>query len=145
MSIFSGIAGKVVDTVGGIIKESVTDKDLQNKLLHDLDMQRGKFEHDAEMAGVELAKAQIAVNLESAKSPSLLVAGARPFCIWSMCCLLIAAVCFGVLAAFMPEYGDAAEDIENLVQGAVLPPFMLLLGARTVERYRGVARNTHKQ
>ena len=63
-----GVAGKVLD-------KFVEDKDLKAKLQHELDMQL----HNANLA-------QIEVNKEQAKNPSMFVSGARPAIMW-VCCL----------------------------------------------------------
>lgn len=140
----SGLLGKVVGSVTDIIKEKVTDTDLQNKLLHELDMAQVKYAHEDAMADVELAKAQIGVNLEQAKNPSLFVAGPRPAALWACVAMMVVALCAGVYAAFQPELEDTASKISGLYMAIVLPPFATLIGARTAEKWKGVARQTHK-
>ena len=122
----------------------MTDTDLQNKLLHELDMAQVKYEHEAAMADVELAKAQSQVNLAQAKNPSVFVSGARPFCLWVCTALMAVAVVAGIWAAYNPESRDAATAIAILFGSIVAPPMMLLLGARSYEKKQGVARDTHK-
>ena len=70
MALF-GIAEAVVGVVDNVLDKFVEDKDLRAKLNHELKTQ------------VQHANlAQISVNQEQAKHPSIFVAGARPAIMW---------------------------------------------------------------
>ena len=70
MALF-GIAEAVVGVVDNVLDKFVEDKDLRAKLNHELKTQ------------VQRANlAQISVNQEQAKHPSIFVAGARPAIMW---------------------------------------------------------------
>ena len=144
MGILAGIAGKAIDTIGGIISEKVEDKDLANKLTHEMQTTLATMQHEADLAELQAARDQTAVNLESAKSSSFFVAGARPSCIWAGMAMMVFCCIVGSFAAFNPDYQGAATTISILYGAIVSPPFMLLLGARTYEKQKGVARGTHK-
>ena len=66
-----GIADSIVGVAGKVLDKFVADKDLKAKL----DFELRKAYADANLA-------QIDVNKEQAKHPSLFVAGARPSIMW---------------------------------------------------------------
>ena len=66
-----GIISSVIGTVGKLAGKFITDKD---KL--------AEFEHELTMSMHNSDLAQIAVNAEQAKHPSMFVAGGRPAVIW---------------------------------------------------------------
>ena len=66
---------KLIDPISNILDKFVADKDLKQKLEHELKTEL----HRANMA-------QIEVNKEQAKHSSLFVSGARPAIMW-VCCL----------------------------------------------------------
>ena len=65
------IIGDLIKTVGGLAGKFIKDKD---KL--------AEFEHEMEMSLHNSDLAQIAVNAEQAKHPSMFVAGGRPAVMW---------------------------------------------------------------
>ena len=96
--------------------------------------QAGEFKEMEEV--FELAKLQIGVNLEEAKSPSLFVSGWRPYIGW-ICGTGLAYqfLVYPILVAFMPK-------IVQLDMGTLLTLLGGLLGLgtlRTVEKIRKVA------
>ena len=121
----TGIAGKVLD-------KFVQDKDLKAKLDHELNM---AF-HDSNLA-------QIAVNLEEAKHPSLFVSGWRPFLGWSLTGLFIYQIAIrDFIVMILKACGIEADLGEPDL--TVLTPIllgMLGLGAmRSYEKINKVAR-----
>ena len=125
-----GVAGKVLD-------KFVEDKDLKAKLQHELDMQL----HNANLA-------QIEVNKEQAKNPSMFVAGARPAIMW-VCCLgllwqfFIQPIVTYVAVLFNPDFVPLNLEMEGLV---TLVMSLLGLGAmRSFEKSKGIARENMKK
>ena len=66
-----GIVESVIGVAGKVLDKFVADKDLKAKL---------EAEFKTQLISLDLAQAQ--TNLESAKHPSIFVAGARPSILW---------------------------------------------------------------
>jgi len=66
----------LIGPVTGLLDKFVEDKDQKNKLAHELATM-------ADRHAQELAKGQLAINAEEAKSRNVFVAGWRPFVGWS--------------------------------------------------------------
>ena len=129
-----GIADSIVGVAGKVLDKFVADKDLKAKL----DFELRKAYADANLA-------QIDVNKEQAKHPSLFVAGARPSIMW-ICAFALAwqyilspmaswALAIWYPVVTLPQLGT--EELTGLV--------MALLGlgaARSYEKAKGVARNS---
>ncbi len=104
-----------------------------------------KLEQAGELAQLDterqIALAQAATNTEEAKSPSLLVSGARPAMMW--CCVAIFAANYigaPLLAWLSPLIGIPPPP--RLDIGEVLPVLFGMLGLgvyRTAEKMKGVA------
>ena len=65
----------LIGPVTGLLDKFIEDKDQKNKLAHEIATMADKHSH-------EIAKAQIDVNKEEAKSRSWWIAGWRPACGW---------------------------------------------------------------
>lgn len=93
-------------------------------------------------ANVDLAKAQMAINQQEAASPSLFVAGGRPFIMWV--CGIAFAYHF-VLQPFMAFILSATGNSTPLpvfdmgTLSTVLMGLLGLGGYRTIEKIKGVA------
>ena len=132
-----GLIESVVGVVDNVLDKFVEDKDLRAKLNHELKTQ------------VQRANlAQIDVNKEQAKHPSIFVAGARPAIMW------ICAFGLGWQFVFQPVavWGIAvsgADVVLPVIQTEGLMSLTLaLLGLgsmRTAEKWKGVQRNNMKR
>ena len=129
-----GIIESVVGVVDNVLDKFVEDKDLRAKLNHELKTQ------------VQRANlAQIDVNKEQAKHPSIFVAGARPAIMW-ICAFGLAwqfvlqPVAVWVLAITSSDMTLPIIQTEGLM---TLTLSLLGLGSmRTAEKWKGVQRNS---
>ena len=128
-----GIADSIIGVAGKVLDKFVEDKDLKTKL----DFELRKAYADANLA-------QIDVNKEQARHPSLFVAGARPSIMW------ICAFGLGWQFVFQPIalwYLAISGTVMNLpiipVEGLMSLTLALLGlgGMRTFEKKTGVHRN----
>ena len=130
----------LIGPVTGLLDKFIEDKDQKNRLAHEIATMSEKH-----MAEAMALNAQ--ANVESAKSSSLFVAGARPAIMW-VCCL-------GLLTEYfiMPlaRWGTAlwAPDIflpELSTEGLMTLTLSLLGlgGLRSFEKTKGVARENMK-
>lgn len=105
--------------------------------------QSGELELFSSM--LEADKAQMAVNQQEAQHASLFVAGARPFILW-VCGVAMAYhfIAQPMLAFLLAAAGNNVQlptfDMETL--NTVLFGLLGLSGMRTVEKVKGVARNS---
>ena len=120
-----------------LIGKFVEDKDKKNELAHEIATM-------AERHAQELAKGQLAINAEEAKSKNIFVAGWRPFVGWT-CGLalfthfLVIPVADVVTAYFgytPPAY--PAFDMDTLT--TVLLGMLGLGGLRTYEKQKGLTK-----
>ena len=121
----TGIAGKVLD-------KFIEDKDLKAELQHELDMQL----HNANLA-------QIEVNQEQAKHPSLFVSGARPAIMWVCCLGLFWSFFLGPILNWVLVISDANIPIPEIPTEGLLTLTLSLLGLgsmRSFEKTKNVAR-----
>lgn len=133
---------KVVDGVFDVVDQFVEDKDAKQKAKHQLDVLRIQAERDA-------LKGQLDANIESAKHPSIFVAGARPAVMWFFLFLLaynyIGYNLLIFIAGFFPEFDISSfprpiDDTTELFY--VLGGMLGLSGMRSWEKGKGVARNS---
>ena len=120
-----------------LIGKFVEDKDKKNELAHEIATM-------AERHAQELAKGQLAINEEEAKSRNIFIAGWRPFVGWT--CGLALFVHFlaipmaDVLTAYFgyapPSY--PAFDMDTLM--TVLLGMLGLGGLRTYEKQKGITK-----
>lgn len=120
-----------------LIGKFVEDKDKKNELAHEIATM-------AERHAQELAKGQLAINAEEAKSRNIFIAGWRPFVGWT--CGLALFVHFlaipmaDVLTAYFgyapPSY--PAFDMDTLM--TVLLGMLGLGGLRTYEKQKGITK-----
>ena len=131
-----GIADSIIGVAGKVLDKFVADKDLKAKL----DFELRKAYSDANLA-------QIDVNKEQAKHPSLFVAGARPSIMW------ICAFGFGWQFVFLPiaawyiaVTGQVIPLPEIETEGLMSLTLALLGlgGMRTFEKKNGTHRNNMK-
>tara|TARA_R100000687_G_scaffold73140_1_gene63659 strand:- start:375 stop:782 length:408 start_codon:yes stop_codon:yes gene_type:complete len=135
MALF-GIAEAVVGVVDNVLDKFVEDKDLRAKLNHELKTQVQKAN-----------LAQIAVNMEQAKHPSIFVAGARPAIMW------ICAFGLGWQFVFQPIFIWGLAVTAHAIPIPVIPTDGLLTltlsllglgGMRSFEKMKGIQRENLK-
>ena len=129
--------GSLVGPVTGLLDKFIEDKDVKNKLAHDLSTM-------AERHAQELAKGQLEVNKTEAAHKSLFVAGWRPAIGWI--CGLGTASNFLVIpiANFVLALTGSTILIPLLDTGEMMPVLMGMLGLgamRTYEKKQGVQRD----
>ena len=128
---------KLIDPISNILDKFVADKDLKQKLEHELKTEL----HRANMA-------QIEVNKEQAKHSSLFVSGARPAIMW-VCCLALfwsffLAPCLNWLIIITgSDVSLPAIQTEGLL--TLTLSLLGLGGYRSFEKFKGVARSSLKE
>ena len=131
-----GLISSLVGPVSDILDKVVTDKDLKEKLSHDIATMAERHAH-------EVVKAQIEVNKTEAAHNSLFVAGWRPAIGW-VCCLGMAGnfliIPFVNMALELLETGVVVPMIELDLMMPVLMGMLGLGAMRTVEKVKKVDR-----
>ena len=129
--------GSLVGPVTGLLDKFIEDKDVKNKLAHDLSTM-------AESHAQELAKGQLEVNKTEAAHKSLFVAGWRPAIGW-ICGLGMASNFLVIpIANFVLALTGSTILIPLLDTGEMMPVLMGMLGLgamRTYEKKQGVQRD----
>ena len=129
--------GSLVGPVTGLLDKFIEDKDVKNKLAHDLSTM-------AERHAQELAKGQLEVNKVEAAHKSLFVAGWRPAIGW-ICGLGMASNFILIpMANFVLALTGSPVVIPLLDTGEMMPVLMGMLGLgamRTYEKKQGVQRD----
>ena len=131
-----GIADSIIGVAGKVLDKFVEDKDLKTKL----DFELRKAYSDANIA-------QIEVNKEQAKHPSLFVAGARPSIMW-ICAFGLGwqFVFLPIVTWYMAFTGQPillpAIESEGLM--SLTLALLGLGGMRTFEKKNGTHRNNMK-
>ena len=129
--------GSLVGPVSGLLDKFIEDKDVKNKLAHDLSTM-------AERHAQELAKGQMEINKTEAAHKSLFVAGWRPAIGW-ICGLGMASNFLLIpIANFVLALTGSAVVIPLLDTGEMMPVLMGMLGLgamRTYEKKQGVQRD----
>tara|TARA_R110002050_G_scaffold73645_1_gene158367 strand:- start:589 stop:984 length:396 start_codon:yes stop_codon:yes gene_type:complete len=127
----------LIGPVTGLLDKFVEDKDQKNKLAHELATM-------ADRHAQELAKGQLAVNAEEAKSRSVFVSGWRPFVGWSCGLALFAHFLIfptaDVVTAYMGIEAVAypSFDMDSLM--TVLLGMLGLGGMRSFEKSKGLTK-----
>ena len=129
--------GSLVGPVTGLLDKFIEDKDVKNKLAHDLSTM-------AERHAQELAKGQMEINKTEAAHKSLFVAGWRPAIGW-ICGLGMASNFLLIpIANFVLALTGSAIVVPLLDTGEMMPVLMGMLGLgamRTYEKKQGVQRD----
>ena len=129
--------GSLVGPVSGLLDKFIEDKDVKNKLAHDLSTM-------AERHAQELAKGQLEINKTEAAHKSLFVAGWRPAVGWT-CCLGMASNFLVIpITNFVLALTGSAIVVPLLDTGEMMPVLMGMLGLgamRTYEKKQGVQRD----
>ena len=128
---------QLIGPVTGLLDKFVEDKDLKTKLEAELKTQ---------LISLDLAQAQ--ANIEQAKHPSIFVSGARPAIMW-VCCFalgwqfILAPISSWGLAIWYPVIVLPVLDTQSLM--TLMLSLLGLGGMRTVEKWKGVARDNMKK
>ena len=129
--------GSLVGPVSGLLDKFIEDKDVKNKLAHDLSTM-------AERHAQELAKGQMEIYKTEAAHKSLFVAGWRPAIGW-ICGLGMASNFLIIpIANFVLALTGSAIVVPLLDTGEMMPVLMGMLGLgamRTYEKKQGVQRD----
>tara|TARA_R110002074_G_scaffold188843_1_gene354578 strand:+ start:958 stop:1362 length:405 start_codon:yes stop_codon:yes gene_type:complete len=129
--------GSLIGPVTGLLDKFIEDKDVKNKLAHDLSTMADKHAQ-------ELAKGQMEINKTEAAHKSLFVAGWRPAVGWT-CCLGMASNFLVIpMANFVLALSGSAIVVPLLDTGEMMPVLMGMLGLgamRTYEKKQGVQRD----
>ncbi len=132
MALF-GIAEAVIGVVDNVLDKFVEDKDLRTKLNHELKTQ-------VQQANL----AQIAVNQEQARHPSIFVAGARPAIMW-ICAFglgwqfVFQPICVWALAVWATDLTIPIIPTVGLI--TLTLSLLGLGGMRSFEKSKGIQRN----
>jgi len=129
--------GSLVGPVTGLLDKFIEDKDVKNKLAHDLSTM-------AERHAQELAKGQLEVNKVEAAHKSLFVAGWRPAVGWTCCLGMASNFLLIPMANFALALTGSAIVVPLLDTGEMMPVLMGMLGLgamRTYEKKQGVQRD----
>jgi len=131
------LLGKLVDPVSNILDKVVEDKDQKAKLAHEIATM-------AERHAQELARGQIEINKEEAKSRNIFIAGWRPFVGWT-CGLALFWHFLGLpVTLFVTGWFDLQHpplpefDMQSLM--TVLLGMLGLGRMRTFEKFKGVSK-----
>jgi phenylpyruvate tautomerase PptA (4-oxalocrotonate tautomerase family) len=131
------LLGKLVDPVSNILDKVVEDKDQKARLAHEIATM-------AERHAQELARGQIEINKEEAKSRNIFIAGWRPFVGWTCGLALFwhflgLPVTLFITGWFQLEHPPLPEfDMQSLM--TVLLGMLGLGGMRTFEKFKGVTK-----
>jgi phenylpyruvate tautomerase PptA (4-oxalocrotonate tautomerase family) len=131
------LLGKLVDPVSNILDKVVEDKDQKARLAHEIATM-------AERHAQELAKGQIDINKEEAKSRNIFIAGWRPFVGWTCGLALFwhflgLPVTLFITGWFSLQHPPLPEfDMQSLM--TVLLGMLGLGGMRTFEKFKGITK-----
>jgi len=127
----------LVQPIASLLDKFIPDADERNRLAHEISTMAERHAH-------ELAKAQIAVNKEEAKSSSMFVAGWRPAVGW----ICATGMGFNFICVPLGGFICAAAGVDisftPLDLSEMMPVLMGMLGLgamRSFEKTKGVARN----
>ena len=128
---------KLIDPISKILDKFVADKDLKQKLEHELKTEL----HRANMA-------QIEVNKEQAKHSSLFVSGARPAIMWVCCLGLFWSFFLAPFLNWLIIVTGSDVSLPTIQTEGLLTLTLSLLGLggyRSFEKFKGVARSSLKE
>ena len=129
--------GSLVGPVTGLLDKFIEDKDVKNKLAHEVATM-------SERHAQELAKGQMEINKTEAAHKSLFVAGWRPAVGWTCCLGMASNFLLIPMANFVLALTGSAIVVPLLDTGEMMPVLMGMLGLgamRTYEKKHGVQRD----
>tara|TARA_R100001126_G_scaffold33568_1_gene18878 strand:+ start:7235 stop:7636 length:402 start_codon:yes stop_codon:yes gene_type:complete len=127
----------VAAVANNVLDKFVADKDLKQKLEHELQMELQK-------ANI----AQIQVNQEQAKHSSLFVSGARPAIMWVCCLGLLWSFFIAPIMNWFLFIYDSSIPLPEINTEGLLTLTLSLLGLggfRSLEKMKGVARGNLRE
>jgi len=136
-----GLVEKMIGPVSSVLDKFIEDKDQKNMLAHEIATLSEKL-------AAENAALQAQANLESAKHPSLFVAGARPAILWCCCLGLFLQFFVMPIADWIVTVWYPDIILFELDTGALMTLTLSLLGVsglRSFEKSKGVARENLKK
>ncbi len=120
-----------------LLGKFIKDKDKQMQLAHDLSTM-------AEKHAQELAKGQLAINKEEAKSGNIFIAGWRPFIGWSCGVALVwHFIAAPFIIFFAALFGATLPPLPEFDMGSLMTVLMGMLGLgglRTYEKQKGLTK-----
>ena len=120
-----------------LLGKFIKDKDKQMQLAHDLSTM-------AEKHAQELAKGQLAINKEEAKSGNIFIAGWRPFIGWACGVALVwHFIAAPFIIFFAALFGATLPPLPEFDMGSLMTVLMGMLGLgglRTFEKYKKVTK-----
>ena len=128
--------GSLVGPVTGLLDKFIEDKDVKNKLAHEVATM-------SERHAQELAKGQLEVNKVEAAHKSLFVAGWRPAVGWTCCLGMASNFLLIPMANFVLALTGSPIVVPLLDTGEMMPVLMGMLGLgamRTYEKKSGVSK-----
>jgi hypothetical protein len=130
--------------VTSIINKLIPDPDKANEIKAEIEKALIAQQGEVEKAIAEAARAQIEINLKEAESPSLFVAGWRPFLGWvcgvAFACTFLVAPFFTWISAMLG--GPAFPTLDSPTLTSLTMGLLGLGTMRTVEKVQGVDRQT---
>ena len=129
--------GSLIGPVTGLLDKFIEDKDVKNKLAHEVATM-------SERHAQELAKGQMEINKTEAAHKSLFVAGWRPAVGWTCCLGMASNFLLIPMANFALALTGSAVVVPLLDTGEMMPVLMGMLGLgamRTYEKKQGVQRD----
>ena len=129
--------GSLVGPVTGLLDKFIEDKDVKNKLAHEVATM-------SERHAQELAKGQMEINKTEAAHKSLFVAGWRPTVGWTCCLGMASHFLLIPMANFALALAESEVVVPLLNTGEMMPVLMGMLGLgamRTYEKKQGVQRD----
>ena len=131
------LLGSLVGPVTGLLDKFIEDKDQKNALAHEIATLAEKQAH-------EIAKGQIQINAEEAKSRNIFIAGWRPFVGWTCAVALAYHFVLNPIILFITAWTGAVIpelpqfDMDSLM--TVLLGMLGLGGLRTYEKKAGITK-----
>ena len=127
----------LIGPVSKLVGKFIEDKDVKNKLAHDLATM-------AEKHAQELAKGQIEINKAEAQHKSIFVAGWRPFIGWTCGIALCWHFVLAPVTMFVCAYLSVQiPELPNFDMGSLMTILGGLLGLgslRTFEKYKKITK-----
>ena len=130
-SLVSGGAEGILKGASDVISNFVESPDARNKQK----LEELALELKSDELKQAIQQAQIGVNLQEAKHPSVFVSGARPACIWIGNFCMLGVVGTAVWGFVM---GNDISPLYLLYASLIAPAHLGLLGIRTLEKVKGV-------
>ena len=127
----------LIGPVSKLVGKFIEDKDVKNKLAHDLATM-------AEKHAQELAKGQIEINKAEAQHKSIFVAGWRPFIGWTCGIALCWHFVLAPITIFVSAYLNVQiPELPTFDMGSLMTVLMGMLGLgglRTFEKYKKITK-----